>query len=123
MNIKRTIRRYKYFTDKYDKRKRKPLLQTKKADETRNYLLEEIEHNNLMSKKHKKVNRVLNYFEYSLVFISGVTSCVSISILASLVGVSVGIASSEVELKMCALTIGIKECKLFTKKKRKKHDN
>ena len=27
----------------------------KKIDETRNYLLEEIKHNNLMSEKHKKI--------------------------------------------------------------------
>ena len=32
----------------------------KKIDEVRNYLIEEINQNELMSKKHKKVCRVLN---------------------------------------------------------------
>ena len=46
---------YKYFKDKYDKRKRNPLFQTKKIDETRNYLLEEIKSNQLMSEIMKIV--------------------------------------------------------------------
>ena len=33
----------------------------KNIDETRNYLIEEINENELMIKKHKKVYRVLNY--------------------------------------------------------------
>ena len=33
----------------------------KKIDEIRNYLIEEINRNELMSKKHKNVSRVLNY--------------------------------------------------------------
>ena len=36
---------------------------TKQIDETRNYILEEIKHNNLISEKHKKVYRALNYLE------------------------------------------------------------
>ena len=35
-----------------------------KIDEKKNDLLEEIKHNELMSKKHQKVCRALNYFEY-----------------------------------------------------------
>ena len=46
---------YKYFKYKYDKRKRKSWLETKKIDETRNYLLEETKRDNLMSEEHKKV--------------------------------------------------------------------
>ena len=51
-------------------------------DETRNYLTEEINQNKLMSKKHKKVHRVLNYIEYLLILISTVTGCVFISAFA-----------------------------------------
>ena len=40
----------KYFKDKYSK----PRVQFKKIYETRNYLLEEIRYNDLMSEKHKK---------------------------------------------------------------------
>ena len=35
-------------------------LRLKKIDEIRNYLIEEINRNELMSKKHKKVCRLLN---------------------------------------------------------------
>ena len=38
----------------------------KKIDEVRNYLIEEINQIKLMSKKHKKVCRVLNYVDHSL---------------------------------------------------------
>ena len=46
--------KYKYFQDKYDKRKRNTSCHTKKIDETRNYLWERIKHNDLISEKHKK---------------------------------------------------------------------
>ena len=42
-----------------------------------------------MSKKHKKVYRVLNYSEYSLILISTVRECVSICAFASLVGIPI----------------------------------
>ena len=37
-----------------------------KIDETRNYLLGEIEHNDLMSEKYKKTWNYLNYVEHCL---------------------------------------------------------
>ena len=40
---------YKYLKDNYGEKKHKPCLQTKKIDETINYLLGEIKHNILMS--------------------------------------------------------------------------
>ena len=55
----------------------------KTIDETINYLLDEIKHNDLMSEKHKKVCRNLNYFEHFLVFAFAVSGCVSISTFAS----------------------------------------
>ena len=81
----------------------------KKVDEARNCLLEEIKDNELMSEKHEKVCRTLSCFEHFLVFISVVTSCVSISAFTSLVGVHVGIPSSTIGLKICAVTAGIKK--------------
>ena len=42
-----------------------------------------------MSKKHKKVCRVLNYIDHSLTVISSITGCVSISAFASLVGIPI----------------------------------
>ena len=39
----------------------------KKTDEKRNYFLKEIEQNELISKKHKKVCTTLNYIEHFLI--------------------------------------------------------
>ena len=55
----------------------------KNIDETRNYFIKEINHNELMSKKYEKVCRVLNYTEHLLIIISTITGCVSISTFAS----------------------------------------
>ena len=93
----------------------------KKRDEIR-YLIEEINWNELMRKKHKKVCRVLNYIHHSLIAISTITGCVSISAFPSLVGIPIGITSSAIGLKICVITAGIKNYKSIMKKKRKKHD-
>ena len=57
----------------------------KKADEKINYLNEEINQNELMSKKDRKVFTILNDIEHLLILVSTVTGCVSISASASLV--------------------------------------
>ena len=59
----------------------------KKIQETKNYFVEQIEQNELMSMKHKKICTMLNYIEHFLVFSSAVTGCVSISAIASLLGI------------------------------------
>ena len=77
----------------------------------------------MISKKHKKVCRVLNYLKHLLIFIYIVSRCVLISVFASLVSVPVGITNSAVCLKICAIIAGIKRYKSIIKKKRKKQDN
>ena len=62
-----------------------------------------------MSKKHKKFCRVLNYIVHSLIVISTITGCVSISVFASLVGILIGIMGSEIGLITCIITAGIKK--------------
>ena len=62
--------------------------------------------NELMSKKYKKVCRIVNYFEHLLILVSAVTGCDSIFAFASLVGISVGATSSVVGLKICVITAG-----------------
>ena len=91
----------------------------KNIDKTRNYFLEEIKPNKLMSRKHKKVYTTLNYIEHFLILAYTITRCISISGFASLIGI--GIASSATRLKVCAITAGIKKYKPIIKKK-KKHD-
>ena len=73
-----------------------------------------------MSNKHKKIFTTLNYIEYFPILASTVTGCISISAFASLVGIPIGIASSAIGLKICAITAGIKKYKSIIKKK--KHD-
>ena len=98
----------------------------KKIDGVKNYLIEEINRNELMSKKHEKDCRDLSYIDHSFILInqliSTVTECVSISAFASLVGVPIGIISSAIGLKICAITTGIENYKSVNKKKKKKHD-
>ena len=94
----------------------------KKMDKIRNYLTEEINQNELMSEKHKKVCRVSNYIGHSLILIYTVTGCVSISAFASLVGIPVGIARSAIGLKSYVITARIKKYQSMIKKKKKKHD-
>ena len=75
-----------------------------------------------MGKKHKKVCRVLNYIDHSLIAISTITGCVSISAFASLVDIPVSIGSSIMRLKTCVITERIKKYNSIIKKIRKKHD-
>ena len=52
-----------------------------------------------MSKKHKKVCSGLNYIDHSLIAISIITECVSISAFASIVAISITITISAIGLK------------------------
>ena len=64
--------------------------------EKRNFLIEEINRNELMSKKHKKVCTTLNYIEHLLILAFTITGCVSISAFSSLVGIPIGITCSAI---------------------------
>ena len=94
----------------------------RKIDGTRNYVLEDIKHNDLMSEKFKKTCKYLNSVEHLLTLVLTVTGCVSISGFASLVAILVGITSSAVGIKIFAITAGITKYKAIIKKKKKKHD-
>ena len=93
-----------------------------KIEKTRCYLIKEIDQNELMNNKHKKVCANLNYIEHSLILASTVTGCISISTFVSLFGIPIRITSSEIGLKICAVTKAIKKYNLIIKKKKKKHD-
>ena len=92
-------------------------LRLKNIDETSNYLNEEINQNELMSKKHKKVYRVFNYIEHLFIVISTISSF-SIYVFASLARIPVGITTSAIGLKMCVITAGIKKYNSIIKKKK-----
>ena len=59
----------------------------KSIDKTRSYLTD-INQNELMSKKHRKVCTTLNYIEHFLILGSTITGYVTISSFASLVGIA-----------------------------------
>ena len=51
-----------------------------KIDEARNYVLDEIKHDDIMSEKYKKMCNYISYVENVLILVSTVTGCVSIFI-------------------------------------------
>ena len=57
-----------------------------------------------MSEKYKKTCKYLNYIEHLIILSSTITGCVSISAFASLVCSPVGIRSSAIGIKVCAIT-------------------
>ena len=97
-------------------------LRLKNIDETGNYLIEEINRNELISKKHKRVSTTLNYIEHFLILGSTITGCISTSAFASLIGIHIGITTSAIGLKICAITAVIKKYKAIIKKLKKKYD-
>ena len=72
-----------------------------------------------MMKKHKKVYKILSYTDHLLIFACIVTGCFFISAFASVVSISVGIASSAVGTKICAITAVIKKYQSRIKKIKK----
>ena len=93
----------------------------KNIDEARSCFLQEIVQNELMSRKHKKVCTTLNYIEHFLILASTVTGCILISAFAFLLCIPIGIASSAIVLKICAISARIKQYNAIIKKKKKKH--
>ena len=78
----------------------KPRIEIKNIDKTRNYLFKEIKQNDLMSKRYKNVDTMLNYIEHLFALVSTITGCVSKSFFASLVGTPIGNVNSAIGLTM-----------------------
>ena len=87
-------------------------------DKTRNYFIDEIKQNDLISKTHKKIGKTLDYIEHLLILVCTVTGCGSISAFASLVDISVGVASFLITIKTSIITALIKKYKSIIKKKK-----
>ena len=75
-----------------------------------------------MSKKQKKVCRILNYIDDSCVVSSTNTGCISISAFTSLVGILIGIITSAISLKIFVITAGSKKYKSRIKEEKKNRD-
>ena len=93
---------------------------SRKIDVTRNNLLDEIKHKDLMSEKFEKTCKYLNYVEHLIILVSTITGCVSIFAFASSLCVPVGITSSGVGIKICAITTERKKYKSIIKRKKKR---
>ena len=78
----------------------------KNINETKNYLIEEINQNELMSKENKTFYRVFNYIEHLLILISTLLD----AFFPSLIGISIGITSSAIRLNIFVTTAGITKC-------------
>ena len=68
-----------------------------------------------MINKHKKVSATLNYIGSFLILASGVTEYISISAFTSLLGITIWITSSAIQLKICAITAGTRKYKWIIK--------
>ena len=62
-----------------------------------------------MSKKSKKVITTLNHIEHFLILAATIFGSTSIITFTSLIGVLIGITSSVIGWKNCAITSGIKK--------------
>ena len=71
----------------------------KSIDETRNYVLKEIEQNDLIRRKYKKLCIALNFIENFLILACTINGCISISAFASLIVIPLEIKSSPIGLK------------------------
>ena len=91
----------------------------KNIDEIRNYFLEEIGKNELMSKRRRIVCTTLSYNEYFLILASAITECIPISDFASMLGISLGIMSSAIGIKTFAVAVGTKNYQAIIKKQKK----
>ena len=75
-----------------------------------------------MNIKHTEICTTLNYIEQLLILASTITGYISISAFTSLIDIPIGITSSAIGLKICAIGQGITRYKSIIKKKKKKHD-
>ena len=94
----------------------------KNMDKTRNYLIEEINWNELMRKNHKTFCTTLNYIEHILILASSIAEYISVSAFAYFTGIPIEITSSAIRLKICAIAAVIKKSKSIIKKKKNKND-
>ena len=74
------------------------------------------------SKQHKKFCSNPNYVEDFLILPSRLTGCISFCAFAFLVGIPIGIRSSAIGLKICAITWRTKKFTSIIKKTKKKHN-
>ena len=88
----------------------------KNIEEARNYLIEEIMQNELMSKNHKKVCTTLNYTDHVLILVYQLVDIFYFSFY-SFPWYFYRNTCCSIELKTCTIVPGIKRYKSIIKKK------
>ena len=89
-----------------------PRIQIENIDEIRNYLIVQINRNELMGKRHKKVCKVLNYTDHALIAISSILNVFPFQFLLLQL-----VFQQELRvLQFCVITEGIKKYKPIIKK-------
>ena len=63
----------------------------------------------MITRKHKKVCRTLNFIKYFLILVSAVSGCIPVSSFASLLGIPIASTSSAIGLEICTTAAGIKK--------------
>ena len=86
---------FNYFKDIFDKNVSQEF-RFKNINETRNYFVKEIDKNQLMKKKHKKICTTLDYIDHFVILASVVTGCLSTSAFVFLLGIAIEITSSAI---------------------------
>ena len=76
----------------------------------------------MRNRKNRKDCTTLNYIEQVFILAATITGCISISTIASLIGIPIGVKSFAIGLKICTITAGIKKNKSIIKKKKETHD-
>ena len=94
----------------------------KNMDKARKYLVEEINQNELIIEKHKKVCATPNHIEHFITLSSTIIGGVFISSFASLVGIPKRITSYVIGWKICEITAAIKKYKSKINNKKKKRN-
>ena len=80
--------------------------------------LEEIQQNEMISRKHNKFCITLKHIEHFLILASAITGCISISAFHPFLVISIAFTGYPTALKICAIASRIKQYKSIVKKKK-----
>ena len=81
-------------------------------NEIREYLLEETKRNQKSSKKHQKIQKVLNYGDYLFLALREIFGCVSNSSFTSVAGAPIGIVHTTIPFKTIPVLAANKKYKI-----------
>ena len=89
-----------------------------KSNESKDYFVADIKERELMSKRLNKYIAPFDYFDKSLIVLSGTTGSISIASFATVIGAPVGIASASFSLAFSISTGIVKKLLKTTRNKK-----